>query len=107
MKRQYAVRLVKGAEAVQKKTADLEAVYSSNSTASGFTIIGMSGIGKTTAIERVLSLYPQKILHTQYNGESLFLTQLVWAKIRECLRIDRKSSRLEPMEDMRISQASP
>ena len=79
--RQYAVKLVEGAEAIQRKTADLEAIYSSNSTASGFTIIGMSGIGKTTAIERVLSLYPQKILHTQYNGEPLFLTQLVWAKI--------------------------
>jgi hypothetical protein len=52
-----------------------------NSTASGFTVIGMSGVGKTTAMEKVLSLYPQQILHTQYKGEPLFLTQLVWAKI--------------------------
>jgi len=79
--RQYVARLVEGAEAIQRKTTDLDAVYSINSTASGFTIIGISGIGKTKAIERVLSIYPQKILHTQYNGETLFLTQLVWAKI--------------------------
>jgi hypothetical protein len=44
-------------------------------------MIGMYGVGKTTAIERVLSLYPQRILHTQYNGDPLFLTQMVWAKI--------------------------
>ncbi|MDT3705044.1 MAG: ATP-binding protein [Thermincola sp.] len=41
----------------------------------------MSGVGKTTAVEKVLSLYPQQILHTKYKGKPLFLTQLVWAKI--------------------------
>jgi len=79
--RQYAARLVEGAESIRRKTIDLESIYSENSTASGFTIIGMSGIGKTRAIERVLSMYPQKILHTQYDGEPLFLTQLAWVKI--------------------------
>ena len=28
-------------------------------TALGFTIVGMSGVGKTKAIEAILSLYPQ------------------------------------------------
>jgi len=79
--RQYAEKLAQGAEATRTKTIDFESVYSANSTGSSFTIIGMSGVGKTTAIERVLSLYPQKILHTQYKEEPLFLTQLVWAKI--------------------------
>jgi hypothetical protein len=79
--RQYAEKLVQGAEAISRKTADLEPVYNTNSTGMGFTVIGMSGVGKTTAVERILSLYPQKILHTQYKGETLFLTQLVWAKI--------------------------
>jgi len=76
---QYAARLVQGSEAIREK--NIAAAYGMNSTASGFTIIGMSGVGKTTAMEKVLSLYPQKILHTQYKGEPLFLTQLVWAKI--------------------------
>ncbi|SEO90551.1 AAA domain-containing protein [Amphibacillus marinus] len=32
-------------------------------TSSSFTLMGFSGIGKTSAIERVLSLYPQVIVH--------------------------------------------
>jgi hypothetical protein len=79
--RQYAEKLAQGAEAIKQKTNDLEAVYGTNSTGVGFTVIGLSGVGKTTSIERILSLYPQKILHTHYKGEPLFLTQLVWAKI--------------------------
>ncbi|MRX56494.1 AAA family ATPase [Bacillus idriensis] len=48
-----------------------------HTTASSFTLMGFSGIGKTTAIERVLSLYPQSILHkSPYN-----LTQIVWMKL--------------------------
>lgn len=51
------------------------------STAAGFAIIGTSGVGKTTAIESVLSLYPQVITHTEYNGQSLDRKQLVWLKL--------------------------
>jgi len=50
-------------------------------TAAGFTVIGMSGVGKTTAMERVLSLYPQCVTHTRYAGESFYLKQLVWMKL--------------------------
>ncbi|WP_419877522.1 ATP-binding protein [Brevibacillus centrosporus] len=53
------------------------------STASGFAIIGASGVGKTTAIESVLSLYPQVIRHSQYNGQSFHQAQIVWLKL-EC-----------------------
>jgi hypothetical protein len=39
-----------------------------NSTAGGLTLIGISGIGKTTTIQRVLSIYPQVIIHeTPFN----------------------------------------
>ncbi|MCL2342617.1 MAG: ATP-binding protein [Firmicutes bacterium] len=51
------------------------------STAIGFTMIGMSGVGKTTAIERVMSLYPQCITHTQYAGNPFYLKQVVWMKL--------------------------
>jgi hypothetical protein len=47
------------------------------STASSFTLMGFSGIGKTTAIERVLSLYPQTIIHKY----PLNITQIVWLKL--------------------------
>ena len=77
----YASKLVQGAAAIESASPDWHSAYTPHSTAAGFTIIGLSGVGKTTAIERVLSLYPQQILHTQYNNEPLFLTQMVWAKI--------------------------
>ncbi|MFL0270164.1 ATP-binding protein [Candidatus Clostridium radicumherbarum] len=52
-------------------------------TASGLTIIGVSGIGKTTAINRILSLMPQIIVHSEYRGIKFSMLQLVWLKI-EC-----------------------
>lgn len=51
------------------------------STADSMTIIGISGIGKTTAIERLLLMYPQVIKHMEYKGEPFSRTQLVWLKI--------------------------
>jgi len=75
----YAAALAEGAAAIRENS--LSALNAANSTAFGFTIIGLSGVGKTTAIEKVLSLYPQTILHTQYNNAPMFLTQLVWAKL--------------------------
>lgn len=51
------------------------------SNASGFSIIGTSGVGKTTALESVLSLYPQVITHSEYNGYAFSHKQLVWLKL--------------------------
>jgi AAA domain len=50
-------------------------------TAAGFTIIGLSGIGKSTAIERVLSFYPQIIKHQEYMGKLFHFTQICWLKL--------------------------
>jgi len=49
----------------------------------GFTLIGISGIGKSRAIASILSLYPQVIQHNEYNGKRFTWTQLVWIKL-EC-----------------------
>ena len=49
--------------------------------ASGFTIIGVSGVGKSTAVESVLNLYPQVVEHREYKGKPLPMTQLVYLKI--------------------------
>lgn len=51
------------------------------STAESLSIIGISGIGKTTAIERLLLMYPQVIKHFEYNGDNFSRTQIVWLKI--------------------------
>lgn len=45
-------------------------------TASGLGIIGISGAGKSTGISRVLNIYPQIIVHPDYEEK-----QLVWLKI--------------------------
>lgn len=47
----------------------------------GFAVIGVSGIGKTITVERILSLYPQVIEHTEYNGIPLITKQVSWLKI--------------------------
>ena len=77
----YARRIRQYDEAVASRSFDAIAPNMVKSTASGFTIIGISGIGKTTAIERVLSLYPQRIVHTRYADAPFFLTQLTWLKL--------------------------
>jgi len=51
------------------------------STADSLAIIGISGIGKTTAIERLLSMYPQVIKHELYKDQFFNRTQIVWLKI--------------------------
>lgn len=51
------------------------------STADSISIIGISGIGKTTAIERLLLMYLQAIKHSEYDGENFTRTQIVWLKI--------------------------
>lgn len=47
----------------------------------GFNIVGISGIGKSQTIERILSLYPQVIRHSNYQGSNFTNSQLVWLKL--------------------------
>lgn len=66
---------------LQKKTFDKTDFRSVRSTAMGFTMIEMSGVGKTTAVERVLSHYPQCITHTNYKDNPFYIKQVVWMKL--------------------------
>lgn len=52
-----------------------------NSTASTFSLVGLSGMGKTTALNSVLRLYPQVIRHARYDGRDFIHTQIVWLKL--------------------------
>lgn len=64
------------------------------STAKSYTIIGISGIGKTTAVENILLMYPQVIVHREYklNGLELgYLKQIVWMKLECPFNGSRKS----------------
>lgn len=57
--------------------------YDPSWTASGFSIVGMSGIGKSRSTLRILNLYPQVIQHNNYKGRNFTHSQLVWLKL-EC-----------------------
>ncbi|MGH9851050.1 MAG: AAA family ATPase [Blastocatellia bacterium] len=51
------------------------------SKAAGFNIIGISGVGKSLSVERILNLYPQVIHHGQYRERSFINSQVVWVKL--------------------------
>lgn len=51
------------------------------STPLGFSMVGISGIGKTLTVENVLSLYPQVIFHSRYQGQPFSHIQIVWLKL--------------------------
>jgi len=51
----------------------------SRSTSLTTRFIGASGMGKTTAVETILSRYPQVIYHREFHGRPFHFTQLVWA----------------------------
>lgn len=48
---------------------------------SGHALIGISGIGKTTAVEAVLKCYPQVIPHPNLHGSLKSVHQIVWLKL--------------------------
>ena len=75
----YYQDLTKIASSVAGKSGPIKTLIFSNAQAPGFSIIGTSGTGKTTAIKRILSVFfPQKILHEEYHGEPFPHLQLVW-----------------------------
>ncbi len=65
-------------ERLQKELADLN--DNTGNTTSGMTIVGVSGIGKSRLINRILSFYPQVICHSMYQGNPLILKQLTYLK---------------------------
>jgi hypothetical protein len=48
----------------------------------GFTFIGVSGIGKSTAIKRILAMYDQIIYHSCYNGKPFTHVQITWLHLQ-------------------------
>jgi len=82
------VRILReGADNVRKamNSQNIKIPISYKTSGSGLTIIGVSGMGKTTAVNNILlKLYPaQVIVHGQYKGRNLNFTQIVWLKL-EC-----------------------
>ena len=83
LKPEYARRANQIYQAIQNKGGKtlenfvLENKQGKKSTsASGFTFIGPSGMGKTTNLINILDLYPQVIAHPEHNTY-----QIVWIKV--------------------------
>jgi len=80
LSKEYATALAQGYNSLVegKAVSNLSAF---RPTAAGFTIIGMSGVGKTSAVSNILALYPQVIEHIKYKNFTIVLKQVVWLKI--------------------------
>jgi hypothetical protein len=77
----YKIKFNKGfKEIFASEEKDVEEGRKLKSSASGFAIIGPSGIGKSTSIEKTLLLYPQVIKHDRIEGFG-YLEQVVWLKL--------------------------
>lgn len=50
-------------------------------TSSGFSLIGVSGMGKSTILSKILNTMPQVILHSNYKGKPFSMTQLTYLKL--------------------------
>jgi ABC-type oligopeptide transport system ATPase subunit len=53
-----------------------------NATAFGMSVVGISGMGKTTAVDRILRLIPQTIVHSNYKGKDLNMLQVPWLNLQ-------------------------
>jgi hypothetical protein len=81
MKREEIMRVHESYKAIKEGKFIKNYQTEAKRTSAGFTIIGLSGIGKSTAIERVLSFYPQIIKHQEYQGKPFQFTQICWLKL--------------------------
>jgi len=81
MQKEEVRRVHESYQAIKKREFLKEYQTVAKRTAAGFTIIGLSGIGKSTAIERVLSFYPQIIKHHEYREKPFIFTQISWMKL--------------------------
>ncbi|ADQ05538.1 Tn7-like transposition protein C [Caldicellulosiruptor owensensis OL] len=75
------VQYLKKSEVIKGINGILESNELFRTTASGFSIIGVSGMGKSTAVNQILRMYPQVIVHSHYKGTKFSMYQLVWLKL--------------------------
>lgn len=52
-----------------------------SAVAAGFQIVGISGIGKSRSVSRILIRYPQVIWHSRYHDRNFAHAQLTWLKL--------------------------
>lgn len=73
----YLHHLHNGLDRIQAGSLDAAVGQAVQNTASSFALLGCPGVGKTLAMNRVLSLYPQTIRH----DDPFSLVQVVWLRL--------------------------
>lgn len=68
-------------DSINEQIPEVEKIIPASNPAQCIFVNGLSGMGKTTIIQKILNLYPQVISHTDYNGKLFTRTQIVWLKI--------------------------
>ncbi|GEQ15608.1 ATP-binding protein [Clostridium butyricum] len=68
-------------EGIINKTYDLDGNENFITTAQCGLIIGVSGMGKTTTVQRVISKIPQVIVHNEYENVNFNQVQVTWIKL--------------------------
>lgn len=77
----FAEQMNGGQDWMRNRNVDLSRIQGFRTTQSALTLIGPSGLGKSTAINRILAFYPQVIVHSNYRGMEFSQYQLVWLKL--------------------------
>jgi hypothetical protein len=76
--REYAEELQRLFEKIQLSGKAEPMVFGETQPISGYSLLGVSGMGKSTTTENILCAYPQGIFHEELN-----IFQVVWLKV-EC-----------------------
>lgn len=73
----YLHHLHAGLDRIQAGSLDAAKVVPVRNTAGCFALVGCPGVGKTIAVNRVLAMYPQCIMH----DEPFSLVQITWLRL--------------------------
>lgn len=77
----YIEQINKTGEAITNKNYNIDSNENFRTTVQAGLIIGTSGMGKTTTVQRVLSEIPQVIIHNQYEEIEFSQIQVSWLKL--------------------------
>lgn len=79
IKKEYTQMFIDGYRQINKQEINDRMILPT--TACSLSIIGVSGMGKTTSVNRILSRIPQVICHKSYKGINFNFTQVPWIKL--------------------------
>lgn len=83
LSREMAMDFNNGYQAILKSNVELNSSEFFRASSVGFSIVGVSGMGKTTSMDRVLSTIPPVIVHLKYRDKTLSMYQINYIKL-EC-----------------------